>query len=121
MSWKAGRPSSVTQLRHSDNAKHSGGVPARKLRYEVLERIAGLGTGLTPAQKNDWEWFREAWDVQMREEHGVEWGGIFSGWMQQILDEIDDGVSNAFSVLVHDETCRCFAAVPMLAVPSGSA
>ena len=65
-------PSSVTQLRHSDKAKHSGGAPARNLRYEVLERIAGLGTGLTPAQKNDWEWFREDWDVQMREEDGVE-------------------------------------------------
>ena len=36
----------------------SGGVAARNLRYEVLERIAGLGTGLTAAQKNDWRWFR---------------------------------------------------------------
>ena len=54
-------------------------------------------------------------------EHGAEWGGIFSGWLQMILDELHDGVSNAFSVLVHDETYRCFAAVPMLVVPSGSA
>ncbi len=87
----------------------------------MLERIAGLGTGLTAAQKNDWKWFREAWDAKMCGEHGVEWGGIFSGWMQKILDELTNGVSNAFSVFVHDETYRSFAAVPMLAVPSSSA
>ena len=47
----------------------SGGVAARKLRYEVLDRLAKLGAGLTPAQKNDWSWFREAWDDRMCAEH----------------------------------------------------
>ena len=32
----------------------SGGVAARKLRHEVLDNMAKLGTGLTPSQKNDW-------------------------------------------------------------------
>ena len=37
--------------------KAGGGKAAdRNLRYEVLERIASLGTGLTPAQSNDWKW-----------------------------------------------------------------
>ena len=98
-----------------------GKVAEQKLRYEVLERIASLGTGLTPAQKNDWRWFRETWDAKMCSEHGADWGGIFSGWMQKILDDLSKGVSNAFSVFVHDETRRHFEDVPMLTVPSGSA
>ncbi len=36
----------------------SGGALAINLRYEVLERIAALGTGLTAAQKNDRKWLR---------------------------------------------------------------
>ena len=38
----------------------SGGVAARNLRNDVLERMAVLGTGLSPAQRNDWKWFRGA-------------------------------------------------------------
>ena len=30
----------------------SGGVAARKLRFQVLDRMAKLGSGLSPAQKN---------------------------------------------------------------------
>ena len=101
--------------------KPRGGKAAeQKLRYEVLERIASLGTGLTPAQKNDWRWFRETWDAKMCSEHGADWGGIFSGWMQKILDDLSKGVSNAFSVFVHDETQRHFASVPMLTVLASS-
>ena len=99
----------------------SGGAVARNLRYDVLERMAVLGTGLSPAQRNDWKWFRETWDAKMCGEHGVEWGGTFSGWMQKILDELSKGRNNAFSVFVHDDTQQNFASVPMLAVPSRSA
>ena len=63
----------------------SGGVAARRLRYEVLDKMAKLGTGLTPSQKNDWAWFREAWDEKMCGEHAQEWGGTFSQWMQKFL------------------------------------
>ena len=96
----------------------SGGVAARKLRYEVLEKIAMLGSGLTAAQKNDWAWFREAWDEKMCGEHAQEWGGIFSQWMQKILDDVTDGVANAFSVFMHDETKRHFSKTPMLVLPA---
>ena len=54
-------------------------------------------------------------------DHGADWGGTFSGWMQKILDDLGKGVNNAFSVFVHDETQRHFAGVPMLTVPSGGA
>ena len=56
-----------------------GKAPEKNLRYEVLERIVSLGTGLTPAQRNDWKWFREDWDAKMCTEHGADWGGTFSG------------------------------------------
>ena len=55
-----------------------GKAVERSLRYEVLERISSLGTGLTPAQRNDWKWFRESWDAKMCNEHGADWGGAFS-------------------------------------------
>ncbi len=61
----------------------SGGVIARKARAAVLDRLARLGTGLSGAQRNDWDWFKTAWDEKMREEHDEEWGGVFARWMQQ--------------------------------------
>ena len=95
----------------------SGGVAARKLRYEVLDRLAKLGAGLTPAQKNDWSWFREAWDEKMCAEHAQEWGGVFSQWMQKVLDDLGDGLPNAFSTFMHNETVRNFNETPMLMLP----
>ena len=95
----------------------SGGVASRRLRYEVLDKMAKLGCGLTPAQRNDWAWFREVWDEKMCEEHAQDWGGRFSGWMQKLLDDVSDGVANAFSVFMHDETMRHFSKTPMLVVP----
>ena len=99
---------------------HSGGPAARKLRYEVLERISKLGTSLSAAQRNDWAWFREAWDTKMCNDHGKEWGGTFSTWMQKLLDDISEGLSNAFSVFVHNETNRNFHAEAMLVVPGSN-
>ena len=96
----------------------SGGVAARRLRYEVIDNMAKLGTGLTPSQKNDWAWFREAWDEKMCDEHAHEWGGTFSQCMQTNIDDVSDGVANAFSMLMYDETNRHFSKTPMLVVPS---
>ena len=96
----------------------SGGKAARRLRYEVLDKMAKLGTGLTPSQKNDWAWFREAWDEKMCDEHAQEWGGTSSEWMQKNLDDLSDGVANAFSMFMYDETKRHFSKTPMLVVPS---
>ena len=89
-----------------------------KLRYEVMDKMAKLGSGLTPAQKNEWAWFREAWDTRMREEHAADWGGTFSQWMQKILGDIAGGASNAFSTFMHEETMRNFSKTAMLVMPS---
>ena len=36
----------------------------------------------------------------------------------KILDDLSDGVTNAFSMLMHDETRRHFSKTPMLVVPA---
>ena len=101
--------------------KNSGGAGARKLRYDVLHRMTKLGGGLSAGQQTDWAWFHEAWDAKMAEEHAANWGGVFSGWMQQVLDDIGNGIANAFSVFVEAETRRCFGDTPMLILPAVAA
>ena len=83
----------------------------------MLDRLARLGAGLSAPQKNDWLWFKEAWDQNMLDVHGEDWGGVFAGWMQRLLNDADVGVSNAFSLFVHAETRRCFDGLPLLSVP----
>ena len=86
-----------------------GGAQGRKARHEVLDRIACTGAGLSQPQKNDWAWFKDSWDHKMVQQYAAEWGGKFTSWMQEILNRIEDGVSNAFSVFVNSETRRCFS------------
>ena len=93
------------------------GVAGRKLRFEVLDRLSRLGTGLSPAQRNDWAWFRNSWDIKMVEIHKDKWAQTFCGWMQHCLDEIADGHCNAFSVFVHRATVEHFMNEPMLTLP----
>ena len=42
---------------------------AKKKRLEVLHRLAHLGQGLSPAQRNEFGWFKDAWDANMLEDH----------------------------------------------------
>ena len=95
----------------------SGGGPARKQRALVLDRFSRLGSGLSTPQKNDWAWFKEAWDEKMSQQHKDNWGGIFAAWMQRVLDDIQEGAYNAFSIFVNTETMRCLRGAPMLSIP----
>ena len=99
------------------NHARGGGAAGRKRRFEVLDRLARLGAGLSAPQKNDWTWFKEAWDEKMLEEHEAEWGGVFAGWTQKVLNDLEGGAANALSLFVHAETCRCFGGVCLLRVP----
>ena len=47
-----------------------GGVDAKKRRWEVLDRVVRLGQGLSPEQRNDFSWFKEAWDARMLQGNG---------------------------------------------------
>ena len=95
-------------------SSNGGGARGRTRRFEVLDRIARLGAGLSAPQKNDWVWFKDSWDLEMVREHAADWGSLFAGWMQAVLENKD---SNAFSVFVHNETCRIFHASAALRVP----
>ena len=99
-----------------EGSGNAGGAKARKNRLEVLDRLARVRAGLSAGQKNDWAWFREAWDKAMAEQHGPAWATVFAGWMQSVLD---DERSNAFSKFVYDETCRVFHDTAALHVPGG--
>ena len=93
---------------------NAGGVESRKCRHEVLDRLARVRAGLSPGQRNDWTWFKKAWDKEMVEQHGSDWAEIFAGWMQNVLN---DERSNALSRFVYDETCRVFHDTAALHVP----
>ena len=95
----------------------NGGAVARKVRFQVLDRFARLGTGISQAQRNDWAWFKEAWDEAMSKQHIDNWAAIFASWLQRVLDDMQGGVYNAFSTFVHNETRRCLSKSPVLAVP----
>ena len=94
-----------------------GGANARKHRWEVLDRLARLGQGLSPAQRNDFSWWKDAWDTKLLEQYGEGWPAKFVGLGQRVLDDTDASVENAFSLFVHAETRRCFDGVPGLRVP----
>ena len=93
---------------------NAGGAKAKSRRLEVLDRLARLKAGLSPGQRNDWAWFKEAWDQAMVNEHKENWATTFSGWMQRILE---DERTNAFSVFIYNETCRIFKNTAALHVP----
>ena len=97
--------------------RRGGGVAAQKRRFEVLDRLGRLGQGLSPPQRNDFRWWKEAWDAKMLEHHGDKWPEVFAGWVQRILDDHETGMGNAFSLFVHAETRRCFDTAPALRVP----
>ena len=65
-------------------------------------------------QRNDWTWFKDAWDKEMLKHHAAEWPTVFAKWMQHVLD---DETTNSFSKFVHDETRRVFKGIAALHVP----
>ena len=83
-----------------------------KKHAEVLDRLARLGTGLSPAQRNDFAWWKDKWDAKMLAEHKDDWGGVFAGWVQSILNGLGEGNTTAFSLFVHAETVRGFSGAP---------
>ena len=95
-------------------SNNAGGAKCRDRRFEVLDRLARYRVGLSPAQKNDWNFFKESWDLHMVHEYGAAWADTFAGWIQEVLD---DDRSNAFSLFVHSETKRVFKDLVALHVP----
>lgn len=108
------RTYSLGELGHG---RSGGQAQAKKNRASVLDRLARCGGGLSPAQKNDFGWFKEAWDAAMSDEHKGSWPATFASWMQKVLDDVDSGDREAFSKFVHRETTRCFSSAVALSLP----
>ena len=79
--------------------------------------MARLGAGLSASQRNDWQWFKEAWDAEMVKTHGKDWAVLFAGYIQQLLEKHNEGTTNAFSIFVHGEACRVFHDKAALHIP----
>ena len=92
----------------------AGGAKARDNRFDVLDRLSRIRAGLSPAQRNDWQWFKKAWDQEMVKVHGAGWAPLFARRMQEVLD---DERSNAFSTFMFNESCRVFDGMAALHVP----
>ena len=88
--------------------KNLGGAPCRKNRLEVLSKVSRVGRGLSVAQREEFDWFKEAWDRRMADEHKENWPMLFAQQMQDVLtaQEKVPAVA-AFSAFVHAETQRC--------------
>ena len=76
--------------------------------------MSRLGSGLPDAQKNDFPWWKDAWDDHMVAQHGANWASTFAGWIQNILIATD---STAFSKFMYDETVRVLQDSKALAAP----
>ena len=100
-----------------EGSANAGGVQGRKKRLEVLDRMARLGAGLSASQRNDWQWFKEAWDAEMVKTHGKDWAVLFAGYIQELLEKHNEGTTNAFSIFVHGEACRVFHDKAALHIP----
>ena len=103
------------QLGHGNKKGH--GAQGRKRRFEVLDRLARVGSRLSPAQVNNWTYFKEAWDECMLHQHKEDWGRKFAEWCHQVIIGFQDGISNAFSLFVQRETQRCLGDTPVLVCP----
>ena len=96
--------------------KKGGNATHRKQRKEALGRIRALGS-LSIEQENDWELFASKWDEVMASTHGEAWGTLFAETLQNIVDDLDAGKSNALSNFMHAESLRVLHSVPVIRIP----
>ena len=99
-----------------EGKKNGGGPQFQKARHAVLERVRAIAP-LSPAQRNDWDYFKAAWDQGMAEAHGENWAGLFAEMIQNLLDELRGGKDTALSDFMHSETLRVLGHVPSLVLP----
>ena len=96
--------------------KKGGNATHRKHRKDALRRVRALGS-LTIEQENDWELFASKWDEVMASTHGEAWGTLFAETLQNIVDDLDAGKSNALSNFMHAESLRVLHSVPVIRIP----
>ena len=85
----------------------------------MLERLRRVAE-LSPAQTTQWEIFKQTWDQEMARIHGEGWAELFAQMMQQVLNDLGEGKSNALSLFMHNETRRVLSDTPALFVPGAA-
>ena len=99
--------------------KGAGTKQHHDARVEVMERVRRAAT-LSPAQTADWEYFKTTWDHEMAAAMGEDWAETFAQNMQQVINDLSVGKTNALSVFVHTETQRVLVKAAALMVPGAT-
>ena len=98
-----------------------GGQAGRTARLQVLVRMASLGSGLSPEQRADFDWFRNEWDAAGQHDFEAAWPETFATWIQGVVEEYLGGNASAFSEFVNRETRRRLAGTLALTLPLAAA
>ena len=91
----------------------ANGGPAKcaNARSAVLDRLLARGSELNAQEKNDWHWFKKEWDSKMAADHNKEWGLMFAGIAQNLLEELEHGESSVVADFMYKETARVLSDV----------
>ena len=85
--------------------KNGGGLQFHKTRMEVMERLRRVAA-LSPQQTADWEYFKTTWDKTMAAAAHEDWAVIFSQIVQDIMNDLTAGTTNALIICVHAQGNR---------------
>ena len=96
---------------------NNGGKDCQKKRFEVLDRMAKHGNGLTAQQRNEWGWLKQHWDAYYTKEHGEDWPTIFLQMINKVhYDMYSEGNPALFSQFVVKETKRIVTELNLVGV-----
>ena len=79
-------------------------------RMAALTHLKKLKGALSAQQLLEWDWFKHAWDDEMKDRHGKTYPELFAGWLQKVSNEMAQGDGGAFSRFVHNESRRLLEA-----------
>jgi hypothetical protein len=99
-----------------DTHKKGGTKEHAKNRSKVLDQVREVGE-LSAEQTFHWSFFKVAWDASMVAFHKDKWAGVFAEMMQNILQALLAGQTDALSVFVENEKARVLSNVPALVIP----
>ena len=105
---------SLEELGHGN--KKGGTKQHQKARMDVLDRLRRAAE-LSAQQTGAWDFFKTSWDREMSNIHLGDWAELFAEMVQNVLNDLYDGRSNALSVFMDNETRRILPEIPALAVP----
>ena len=96
--------------------KSGGNKEHAKNRFKVLDQVREVGE-LSAEQTFHWSFFKAAWDAAMAAFHKDKWAGFFAEMVQNVLQDLLKGQTNALSVFVETEKARVLNDVPALVIP----